>query len=89
MYNVNKRSDGRSETKKFENFRIRVSGGKVCHADDIPSLTDMLDGVVNKTGLCVRFRPGVDSPGYIWILMKAKSVYDSDGKLMRVIARLP
>lgn len=86
MYNVNKRSDGRSDTKKFENFRIRVSGGKVCHADDIPSLTDMLDGVVNKTGLCVRFRPGVDSPGYIWILMKAKSVYDSDGKLMRVIA---
>lgn len=86
LYNVNKRRDGQSDSKKFENFRIRVSGGRVCHADDIPILTDMLDGVINKAGLCVRFRPGADSAGYIWIMIKAKCVYSSDGKLMRVIA---
>lgn len=86
LYNFNKRGENSSETKKFENFRIRVSDGRVCHPDDIPNMTDLLDGVVHKTGLCIRFKPYANAAGYTWILLKTKSVYSSDGKLMRVIA---
>lgn len=89
LYNFKKRDGDKSDTseaKVFENFRVRAAAGKVCHPDDIPDITDLLDGAVHKSGLCIRFRRSYDSSGYIWILMKAKTVYGSDGKLMRIIA---
>lgn len=88
LYNFKAQSKGENDSaeKKFENFRSMVAAGRVCHPDNIPELTDFLDGVLHKTGLCIRFRPDTDSAGYIWIMMKTKSVYSSDGKLMRVIA---
>ncbi|MCM1023150.1 MAG: ATP-binding protein [Prevotella sp.] len=83
---ANASSGSDSEVKVFDNFKRRVAAGKVCHPDDVPDLTDFLDGVVRKTGICIRFRTPENPAKYMWILLKTKSVYDPDGKLLRVIA---
>lgn len=77
---------GNSESKVFDNFRSRISEGKVCSESSIPDMTDLLDGVVHKSGVYISFKSGMLDDKNIWILAKSKSVYSPDGKLIRVIA---
>lgn len=85
-YNFKSKDGEDTQTKIYEKFREMVADGRVCHAEDMPYMTDFLDGVAHKKGVYIRLRAAKDSPNYLWILLKYKSVYDSDGKLMRVIA---
>lgn len=86
LYNFKQQKSGLADEKAFDDFRRRVSSGKVCFRENIPDMTDFLDGAAFKNGLYVKFRHPTDPAGYIWIFLNSKSVYGSDGKLLRVIA---
>lgn len=86
LYNFRTRVGDNAETRVYGNFRSRVAEGHVCRESSIPDLLDFLDGVVQKKGVYINVRENTDSDRYIWILLKSKGVYSTDGKLMRVIA---
>jgi len=86
MHNF-KTSDGElSENQTYDKFRGRVLSGRVCAPESVRDMLDFLDGKLRKNGISITIRAGADTDEYIRILLVGKNIYDTDGKLMRVIA---
>lgn len=73
-------------TRKFENFRSLIETGQVCPPEYIPDLIDFISGKIDENGIVVKIIDHSRPSGYMWSLTKSKSVYDSSGRLIRVIA---
>ncbi len=86
VYNFKPSNGEKYEEKVYDRFRKRVDDGKVCTENSIPDMMDFLDGVMSKNGVCINIRAGDDTDRLIWIRLEGKSVYGTDGRLMRVIA---
>ncbi|MGN0587639.1 MAG: ATP-binding protein [Oscillospiraceae bacterium] len=85
IYHFN-RSDTQFENGRhhsYRNFRSLIIEGKVCPDEDIPEMLKFLDGeIFNDIRMRIRRKNGDVS----WCLVRSKPIYDSDGKLARVVA---
>ncbi len=73
------------KTREYTNFRSLVEKGMVTHKDYTGTMLEFMDGKTGEDGTYFRIRkPKKD--GYIWTYAKSRCVYDSEGKLLRVIA---
>ncbi len=71
--------------KEYPNFRSLVEKGAVTHKDYIPAMINFINGTSGEDGVYFRIRKA-RGDGYIWTYAKSRCVYDSEGKLVRVIA---
>lgn len=86
VYNFKPNNGEKYEEKVYDRFKKRVEDGNVCPENSIPDMMDFLDGVISKNGACINIKAGDDTDRLMWMRLEGKSVYDTDGKLMRVIA---
>lgn len=67
----------------YRNFRSLIIEGKVCPEEDIPEMLKFLDGET-KSSFRMRIRRQDGTIG--WYLVRSKSIYDSGGRLARIVA---
>ncbi|MGN0675368.1 MAG: ATP-binding protein [Oscillospiraceae bacterium] len=79
-------NNGKITQREYRNFRSMVIGGEVCHKDYVQTMLDFIDGRVGENGIYLKVKAPKAEDGYIWSYAKSKSVYDSSGKLIRIIA---
>ncbi|MBQ3162455.1 MAG: response regulator [Oscillospiraceae bacterium] len=70
---------------EYPNFRSLVENGKITHKDYIGAMLDFINGTIGEDGVYFRIRKPKND-GYIWTYAKSRSIYDNDGKLIRIIA---
>ncbi len=85
MYYFKGDKNGDIKMKEYPNFKSLVEKGAITHKDYIPAMINFINGTSGENGIYFRIRkPKGD--GYIWTYAKSRCIYDSDGKLVRVIA---
>ncbi len=79
-------NNGKITKREYRDFRSMVINGEICHKDYIQTLLDFIDGSIGEDGIYLKIKAPKAEDGYIWTFAKSKSVYDSSGKLIRIIA---
>lgn len=73
-------------TKEYPNFTSLVRSGAICHKDYIKTMLDFINGLADENGTYFRILSSKGDGSYIWTFAKSRNIYDSEGKLLRVIA---
>lgn len=82
-FNLNDTQFENGRHHSYRNFRSLIIEGKVCPEEDIPEMLKFLDGeITNSMRMRIRRKNGDIG----WYLVRSKPIYDSDGKLARVVA---
>lgn len=79
-------NNGKIITKEYPNFRSLVTTGQICHMNFIPAMLDFTNGLTDENGVYFKIKSPKSDDSYIWTFAKSKSVFDSEGNLIRVIA---
>ncbi len=77
--------NGNVTVKEYPNFRSMVQKGIITHKDYIDEMLRFIDGKADENGIYFRIRKSGGN-GYIWTYARCRNIYDSDGRLIRVIA---
>ncbi|MBP1548800.1 MAG: diguanylate cyclase, partial [Oscillospiraceae bacterium] len=85
MYYFKGDKTGDIKMKEYPRFRSLVEKGEVTHKDYIPAMINFINGTSGEDGVYFRIKKA-KSDDYIWTYAKSRCIYDSEGRLVRVIA---
>lgn len=80
-------SDAQSEMyyNSYTNFKQLVNDGKICHPDDRNNLIKLISGKLATQTVFRIIRYPNNKYEYLWFSCKVKPVFNSEGKLVKVI----